>query len=90
MDFRKYFLKLTLEAINGQISNGYTIINAKRIRQYHNIPNSDKSKINFIWKGLKCLEKAGIIALYKNRKPSKPKQYYLPKEMLNIEKIIGN
>ena len=88
MDFPKYFLKLTLEAINVYISKGNTIINAKRIRSYHNIPNSDRSKINFIWRGLEYLEKAEIIVLSKNRGNGKSKQYSLPKEMINIEKIM--
>lgn len=90
MDFTKYYLKITMEAINEQISRRNFIINAKRIRQYHNFSSSDRSKINFIWRSLEYLDKIGIIVLNKNRNCAKPKQYYLPKEMLNIEKIIGN
>lgn len=53
------------------------------------ISEEDKSKINFIWRGLEYLEKVGIIVLSKNCGNGKSKQYYLPKEMINIEKITG-
>lgn len=87
MDFAKYYLKLTMEAINEQISRGNLIINAKRIRQYHNFSSSDKSKINFIWRNLERLEKEGLIELYLNKSP---KVYKLPHELLKIENLVGD
>ena len=87
MDFQRYFLKLTLEAINNFIARGKTIVDVKRVRKYYNISQSDKSKINFIWRSLELLEKIGFITKYLNKTP---KIYKLPSKIIKIENVMGD
>ena len=87
MDFRIYYLNLTLEAINESISKGNMIIDVKKVRRYHNIPQFDKSKINFIWRSLEFLEQQGLITRYLNKTP---KSYKLPRQEIKIKNIIGD
>ncbi len=61
MDFFLKNLKETLEAINKLMDSNITIVNTKRIRRCNNIKSSNHSKINFIWRTLKYLEKEGIL-----------------------------
>ncbi|MFX1343516.1 MAG: hypothetical protein ACFFBC_01180 [Promethearchaeota archaeon] len=63
MDFFVNNLKDTLNAINKLIENNVYIVNTKRIRKCSNIKSSNRSKINFIWRSLKFLEKEGILTL---------------------------
>ncbi len=72
MDFFKENLREVLEAINKLIDNNINQVNTKRIRRCNNVKASDRSKINFIWRSLNCLERKGI--LEKNG-ISKPKMY---------------
>ncbi len=87
MDFTKHYLNLTLEAINNLILNRNSMITAKRIRIYHKIPSSDKSKINFIWRSLEYIEEKGLIERYSIKTP---KIYKLPPELLKIENLVGD
>ena len=61
MDFFEKNMKDTLEAINNSIDNNIFLINTKRIRKYHNINSSNRSKINFIWRALRLLEERGVL-----------------------------
>lgn len=86
MNFKYYYMSLVIEAINRAIIKKKTLINVKRIRQFYNIPGSDKSVINFIWRSLDYLEKRGFIIEHSNNGPSK--RYYVPKEILDISKVL--
>ncbi|MFX1304359.1 MAG: hypothetical protein ACFE9X_13470 [Promethearchaeota archaeon] len=87
MDFFHKNLKDTLEAINKLIDNNVTIVNTKRIRRCYNIKSSDRSKINFIWRALKCLEEEGILTL---NGVSNPKTYkIITKEKINVNNLLS-
>jgi hypothetical protein len=53
----------TVEAVNKLIESNVRLVNTKKIRRCFNIKSSNRSKINFIWRALKILEKEGILAL---------------------------
>ena len=86
MDFFLSNLKETLEAINKLIDNNVNIVNTKRIRRCNNIKSSNRSKINFIWRALRCLEKEGILT---PNGINNPKTYNITtNEKIDIRKII--
>jgi len=87
MDFFQKNLKDTLEAINKLIDNNVKIVNTKRIRRCYNIKSSDRSKINFIWRTLKCLEEEGILNL---NGVTNPKTYkIMTKEKINVNEMLS-
>lgn len=74
-------MDLVIATINHEISLGRMLINTKRVREFHNISNSEKSKINFIWRSLQSLKKQGIITLYSED----PKSYTIPKNKIGVD-----
>ncbi len=86
MDFFSKNLKETLEAVNAIIDKKMITINSKRVRQYHNIPSSNRSKISFIWRTLRYLETAGILT---PNGINNPKTYKIViKEKIDIAKFL--
>ncbi len=76
---------MVLDTINQLILVGnYKIITTKIIRVYNDIPASDRSARNFIWRNLEVLEKKGLLKLIK-KKPTK--RYELPKKPISIAKF---
>ena len=87
MDFFLKNLRDTLEAINKLIDNKVYRVDTKRIRRCNNVKSSNRSKINFIWRSLDCLEKEGI--LEKNGSYH-PKTYNIKlNRKLDIDKIVN-
>ena len=87
MDFFLKNLEETLDAINKLIDNSVYVVNTKRIRRCNKIKSSNRSKINFIWRSLKCLEKEGI--LQKNGSQHYPMNYKISTlEKINIPQFI--
>jgi hypothetical protein len=87
MDFFKKNLKETVEAINKLIENNVNIVNTKRIRKCNNIRSSDRSKINFIWRSLKFLEKEGILTM---NGITNPKTYkIISEEKIDVNKFLS-
>jgi len=87
MDFFLDNLKDTLEAINKLIENSVTIVNTKRIRRCYNVKSSNRSKINFIWRALKCLEEEGILTL---NGITNPKTYkIISNDKIDVDKILS-
>lgn len=87
MDFFLNNLKDTLEAINKLIENNVTIVNTKRIRRCYKIKSSNRSKINFIWRALKCLEEEGILIL---NGITNPKTYkIISNDKIDVDKILS-
>ncbi|MFO8017978.1 MAG: hypothetical protein R6U96_05040 [Promethearchaeia archaeon] len=86
MDFFIKNVKETLEAINKLIDNNIYTVTTKRVRRCNDIKSSNRSKINFIWRSLKYLEKENV--LERNGK-SKPLTYKItPKKKIEIPKVI--
>ena len=85
MDFFEKYMKETLEAIR-TFKNGY--INVKRIRIASNIKSSDRSKINFIWRGLKSLAAIDFLELNGSKSHKIYKLKY-PEVPIDIEKIVS-
>jgi hypothetical protein len=86
MDFFLKNLSETLKAINKMIESNVNLVSTKRVRRCYNIPSSNRSKINFIWRSLAFLEEKGIL---KANGSSSPKSYnIIPKEKINIDKFI--
>ena len=87
MDFFLINLKETLEAINKLIDNNVNIVNTKRIRRCNNIKSSNRSKINFIWRSLRCLEEEGILT---PNGINNPKTYKITiNEKIDVDKILS-
>ncbi|MFW9865942.1 MAG: hypothetical protein ACFFEN_07575 [Candidatus Thorarchaeota archaeon] len=87
MDFFKKNLKETVEAINKLIDNNVNIVNTKRIRKCNNVRSSDRSKINFIWRSLKFLEKEGILTM---NGITNPKTYkIISEEKIDVQKFLS-
>ncbi|MFW9999549.1 MAG: hypothetical protein ACFE9Q_06700 [Candidatus Hodarchaeota archaeon] len=87
MDFFLDNLKETIEAINKLIDNNVNLVNTKRIRRCYNIKSSNRSKINFIWRSLKCLEEEGILTL---NGITNPKTYkILSNEKIDVDKVLS-
>ena len=87
MDFFHDNLKDTLEAINKLIDNNVSLVNTKRIRRCINIKSSNRSKINFIWRALKCLEEEGILTL---NGITNPKTYkIISNEKIDIDETLS-
>ncbi|MHA2005704.1 MAG: hypothetical protein ACXABO_02400 [Promethearchaeota archaeon] len=80
-------LRETVEAINKLIDSNVNIVNTKRIRRCNNIKSSNRSKINFIWRALKCLEEEGILTL---NGIVNPKTYKIAtNQKINIDKFLS-
>ena len=77
-----YFFNETIKAINFYIDSKRYEIDVKRIRRYHNIEPSNKSKINFIFRNLQVLVDHQIIERYDRRK--RQYSYKLPKERIEL------
>ncbi len=87
MDFFLDNLKDTLEAINKLIENNVTLVNTKRIRRCYNVKSSNRSKINFIWRALKCLEEEGILTL---NGITNPKTYkIISNDKIDVDKVLS-
>ncbi len=87
MDFFLDNLKDTLEAINKLIENNVTLVNTKRIRRCYNVKSSNRSKINFIWRALKCLEEEGILTL---NGITNPKTYkIISNDIIDVDKVLS-
>ncbi len=66
--------------------NGY--ISVKMIRIASNVKSSDRSKINFIWRGLKSLAAIGFLELNGSKSHKIYKLKY-PEVPIDIEEIIS-
>jgi len=87
MDFFVNNLKDTLNAINKLIENKVYIVNTKRIRKCSNIKSSNRSKINFIWRSLKFLEREGLLTL---NGITNPKTYkILADQKIDVDKFLA-
>jgi len=87
MDFFLKNLKETLEAINKLIDANVNIVNTKKIRRCNNIKSGNRSKINFILRTLKYLEKEGLLEL---NGILNPKTYRIKaNQHINIEQFIS-
>lgn len=87
MDFFVNNLKDTLNAINKLIENNVYIVNTKRIRKCSNIKSSNRSKINFIWRSLKFLEREGLLTL---NGITNPKTYkILAGQKIDVDKFLA-
>ena len=87
MNFFSENLKATLKAVNAHIEKGMVIIHSKRVRQFLQIPSSNRSKINFIWRNLITLEEAGILT---PNGITNPKTYKIAvKEKIDIPKFLS-
>ena len=74
MDFFLKNLGETLEAINTLIDGSVYVVDTKAIRRCNGVPASDRSKINFIWRGLDFLvRKTGLLEKMRNGTPQKYK-----------------
>ena len=81
-------LKETVEAINKLIASNINIVNTKRIRRCNNIKSSNRSKINFIWRALKCLEEEGILTL---NGITNPKTYkIIADQKINVDRFLNS
>lgn len=81
-------LRETVEAINKLIESNVNLVNTKRIRRCNNIKSSNRSKINFIWRSLKCLEEEGILTL---NGIVNPKTYKIvPGQKINVDKFLSS
>ncbi len=87
MDFFVKNLSDTVEALNKLIESNVNLVNTKRIRRCFNIKSSNRSKINFIWRSLKVLEKEGILALNGSTNPKTYK--ILVDEKIELEKFLS-
>ena len=77
----------TVEAVNKLIERNVRLVNTKKIRRCFNIKSSNRSKINFIWRALKILEKEGILAL---NGVTNPKTYkILTDQKIEVEKFLS-
>ena len=77
----------TVEAINRLIENRIYEVNVKRVRKVLNIPSTDHSKINFIWRSLKRLLTLGILA---PNGTLTPKNYIIPQRApIQIESVLS-
>jgi hypothetical protein len=87
MDFFMKNLSDTVEAVNKLIESNVRLVNTKKIRRCFNIKSSNRSKINFIWRALKILEKEGILAL---NGVTNPKTYkILIDQKIEVEKFLS-
>ncbi len=87
MDFFLKNLRETLEAINKLIDNNINIVNTKRVRRCNDIKSSNRSKINFIWRSLKFLQKKGVLELNGS---SNPRSYKIMSEgKIDIDEFIS-
>jgi hypothetical protein len=73
MDFFEKYLKETVETIKS-FSNG--LITVKRIRIAQRVKSTDRSKINFIWRALKCLVDINFLEYNDSRRPYSYKLKY--------------
>ena len=88
MDFFMKNLRETVEAVNKLIESNVNLVNTKRIRRCNNIKSSDRSKINFIWRALKCLEDEGILTL---NGITNPKTYKIATDQkINVNKFLSS
>ncbi len=87
MDFFVENLKEVLEAINKMIEKNINIVTTKKIRQINNIHSSNHSKINFIWRSLKYLEKTGILEEHSSTRLKIYK--IMTQKKVDIEKFIS-
>ena len=88
MDFFLKNLRDTFEAINKLIDNKVYRVDTKRIRRCNNVKSSNRSKINFIWRSLDCLEKEGILEINGS---FHPKTYNITQnQKLDVDKIIDD
>ena len=88
MDFFLKNLEETLAAINKCIDKNVFLVNTKRIRRCNNVKSKDRSKINFIWRSLKFLEKEGTI-LQKNGATNPTNYIIKKKEPINVPAFIS-
>ena len=87
MDFFLKNLEETLEAINKLIENKVYLVNTKRIRRCNHIKSSNRSKINFIWRSLNCLEKEGLLEINGS---INPKSYVIKsRDTIDIDGLIS-
>ncbi len=88
MDFYIKNMKEILEAINNLINNNINTINTKKVRAFHHIKPSNRSKVNFIWRALQRLEKEGILAKIGKNTPVNYR--ILSKNGIDIDGFIEN
>ena len=62
MDFFEENLKNTINAVN-QLRSKNGVISVRKIRYVQKIKSNDRSKINFIWRGLHYLVSKNILEI---------------------------
>lgn len=77
----------TITVVNKLKEKNYFTIDVKTIRKFLKIDSSDRSKINFIWRGLRLLEYKGYLKVIK-LKPAIT--YKIPKKKLNLIDVMDN
>lgn len=86
-NFRKHYLRLTVRAINVLFAKERTYVDTKTIRRLSQIPSTDRSSINFIWRSLEYLENQGYIE--KNGRDS-PQLYEITSaSLIDIKKVLN-
>jgi len=77
--------KMLLEIFEYMNQNGNSIISVKRLRNFHKIDSTDRSRINFYWRWLRFLREKGFI-----KKFDKNGKYILKKrlEEEDLEKLF--
>lgn len=83
MDFFIKHLEETIKAIKNMNGSPITV---KRVRMVKDIPSSDRSQINFIWRTLGYLEEKGILEMNGSKNP---KSYKVSNVPFDVEYIIS-
>lgn len=60
-DFKLKYVMDVIKTLNELLARNLPIISLKRVRDFNNISNSDKSRINFYWRVLKMLYQYNFI-----------------------------
>ncbi len=68
-DYRKKHLRDTIKAINALMEQGNRYVDTKIVRRILNIPSSDRSSINFIWRALDTLKDDGYLDINGRESP---------------------
>ena len=68
MDFFRENLRQTISAINS-LMDKTNKITVKKIRDVFGVKSTNRSKTNFIWRGLRVLEEHGVLEIIGTRSP---------------------
>ena len=85
MDFFEKNLRDTVKAIN-KLRSKNGVISVRKIRGVQKIKSTDRSKINFIWRGLHYLVSNNILEINGSKNP---KTYIIKSsEKINVDGVI--